>query len=94
MRDYMSRIIYCHKLHQEAEGLDFPPFPGELGKKIYETISKQAWKLWLTRQTMFINEYRLDLLDAKAQTFLSSEMEKFLFANEENLPPGYTPQSN
>lgn len=89
----MSHQIYCQKLKKTAEGLDRPPYPGELGKKIYESISQEAWQQWLARQTMFINEYRLNLLDAKSREFLAKEMEKFLFSDENNLPPGFT-QSN
>lgn len=87
----MSRIIYCHKLHKQTEGLDFPPYPGELGRKIYESISKEAWQLWLNRQTMFINEYRLNMLDSKAREFLAEEMQKFLFSEESPPPAGYVP---
>lgn len=85
------RTIHCTKLKQEAEGLDFPPYPGELGKKIYENISKAAWQQWMARQTMFINEYRLNMLDPKAREFLAAEMEKFLFSDESEAPAGYTP---
>lgn len=87
----MTRLIYCQKLKKEAEGLDFPPYPGELGKKIYLEISKEAWQMWLERQTMFINEYRLNMLEAKAREFLATEMEKFLFSDESALPAGYIP---
>lgn len=84
----MSRSIYCIKLHQQAEGLTYPPFPGELGKKIYQSISKPAWEQWLSRQTMYINEYRLNMLEAEAQGFLRNEMEKFLFGDDqESVPP-------
>lgn len=87
----MTRTIHCQKLNKEAEGLDFPPYPGELGKKIYLHISKEAWQLWLARQTMFINEYRLSMLDPKAREFLATEMEKFLFTGDSNAPAGYVP---
>ena len=85
----MTRMIHCLKLQKEAEGFDVPPYPGELGKQIYQSISKEAWQLWLSRQTMFINEYRLNMMDAKAREFLAQEMEKFLFGGEDHLPPGY-----
>lgn len=85
----MTRLIFCQKLQKEAEGLDFPPYPGELGKKIYQHISKQAWQQWLNHQTMLINEYRLNMLDAKAREFLAKEMEKFLFGNGSEKPSGY-----
>lgn len=89
----MSRTIYCVKLKKEAEGLDFAPYPGDLGQTIFEKISKEAWQLWLKRQTMFINEYRLSLADPEARKFLKTEMEKFLFTDEESAPAGYIPPS-
>jgi Fe-S cluster biosynthesis and repair protein YggX len=84
-------MIYCKKLAKEAEGLDFPPYPGELGKKIYESVSKEAWGLWLNHQTMLINEYRLNMLDAEARKFLSQEMQKFLFGEGSDKPAGFKP---
>jgi Fe-S cluster biosynthesis and repair protein YggX len=68
---------------EELEGLDFPPFPGELGKKVFENVSKEAWKQWLAQQTILINEYRLSSLDPKARTFLQEEMQKFLFNDQD-----------
>lgn len=87
----MTRLIYCAKMKKEAEGLDLPPLPGETGKRIYENISKEAWQLWLTHQTMLINEYRLSMIDLKSRTFLLQEMEKFLFGTGSDKPAGYTP---
>lgn len=87
----MTRIIYCQKLQQEAEGLDTPPYPGPLGQKILENISKQAWQQWLNHQTMLINEYRLSLIDPKSKAFLREEMDKFLFGEGSAKPSGYTP---
>ena len=80
------------KLKKEAEGLDHPPYPGELGKKIYEHVSKEAWQLWLSHQTMLINEYRLSLIDPKAREFLVQEMQKFLFESGSEKPAGYVPE--
>lgn len=79
----MSRKVQCVKLGEELEGLDFQPFPGELGEKIFNNVSKEAWKQWLAQQTILINEYRLSSLDPKAKTFLQEEMQKFLFNDEE-----------
>lgn len=87
----MVRTITCAKLKKEAEGLDRPPYPGELGKRIYETISKEAWQLWLGHQTMLINEYRLSLIDPNARQFLAKEMENFLFGSGSEKPSGYVP---
>ncbi|MDX1347960.1 MAG: oxidative damage protection protein [Thiomicrorhabdus chilensis] len=80
----MSRMVKCLKMGEELEGLDFAPFPGELGQKVYDNISKEAWKQWLAQQTILINEYRLSSLDPKARSFLQEEMQKFLF-NDEDL---------
>ncbi len=86
----MSRIIHCAKLGTDAEGLDFAPWPGPLGQRIYAEISKPAWQQWLAHQTMLINEYRLNPLDPKARQFLSAEMEKYLFGGDVARPAGYT----
>ena len=87
----MSRTVNCVKLNREAEGLNYAPYPGELGKRIYENISKQAWAEWLAHQTMLINENRLSPLDPNARKFLEGEMEKFLFAGGSETPAGYVP---
>ena len=92
----MSRTIHCAKLGIDAEGLDFAPWPGPLGQRVYAEISKPAWQQWLAHQTMLINEYRLNPLDPKARQFLGGEMEKFLFGGEAKKPEGYvapTPES-
>lgn len=85
----MTRKIFCKKLNKEAEGLPAPPYPGELGKRIYLEISQEAWQQWLQCQTMYINEYRLNLAEAKSRTMLEQEMEKFLFGNGGDMPEGY-----
>ena len=87
----MTRFVECQKLKKQAYGLEQPPYPGELGKKIYETISTEAWETWLGQQTMLINEFRLSMLDPKAREFLRNEMEKFLFGEGSAKPSGYTP---
>jgi Fe-S cluster biosynthesis and repair protein YggX len=79
------------KLGREAEGLDYAPWPGELGRRIYERVSKQAWQDWLSHQTLLINEYRLSPLDPKAREFLSRELEKFLFGEGAEKPAGFRP---
>lgn len=88
----MSRQVFCSKLKQEAEGLDQPPFPGLLGEKVFNQVSKQAWKMWLAHQTMLINEYRLSLIDPKAREFLINEMENYFFGEGSATPSGFTPQ--
>lgn len=88
----MTRQIQCMKLNEEAEGLDTPPFPGVLGEKIFNHISKQAFSMWLSHQTMLINEYRLNLLDPKARQFLREEMEKYFFGEGSETPAGFTPK--
>ncbi|QBQ56267.1 oxidative damage protection protein [Nitrosococcus wardiae] len=87
----MSRTVHCVKLDQKAEGLDFPPYPGELGKRIYEQVSKEAWQMWMKHQTMLINEYRLTPVDPKARQFLEQEMEKFFFGEGSAPPQEYVP---
>lgn len=90
----MTRIVHCVKLGREAEGLLFPPYPGELGKRIYENASAEAWKMWLAHQTTLINEYRLNMMDLKARQFLATEMEKFFFGGGSAMPEGYVPPVN
>lgn len=85
----MSRTVKCVKLGIEDIGLDFPPYPGELGQRIFSEISKKAWSMWLSHQTMLINEYRLNMLEDTARKFLKEEMEKFLFGTGSQRPPGY-----
>jgi len=86
----MSRLVYCCKLKQETEGLNKPPFPGALGDKIFNEVSKQAWSMWLSHQTILINEYRLNLMEAKSREFLKEEMEKYFFGEGSAKPQGYT----
>ena len=86
--------IFCQKLGKEAEGLAKPPYPGELGQRIFEHISRQAWESWQNHQTMLINEYRLSLIDPEARQFLETEMEKFLFGGGSEKPPGYAGNSD
>lgn len=87
----MTRTVFCKKLATEELGLDHPPFPGELGKEIYQHISKPAWQMWLSHQTMLINEYHLNMLEPQAREFLVVEMKKFLFGEGSATPPGYKP---
>lgn len=89
--NHMARTVFCVKLGRELEGLDEPPQPGELGQRIYENVSKEAWKMWLNQQIMLINEYRLNLTDPKANEFLDQQMEQFFFGEGADLPPDYVP---
>jgi Fe-S cluster biosynthesis and repair protein YggX len=82
-------MVNCVKLGREAEGLDLPPYPGELGKKIYLGVSKEAWQQWLKHQTMLINEYRLTPIEPKARKMLEEEMDKFFFGGDVKQPEGY-----
>ncbi len=88
----MTRIVHCCKLKQDAEGLLKAPFPGALGDRIYNEVSKQAWSMWLSHQTMLINEYRLNLMEAKAREFLKEEMQKYFFGEGSEKPSGYNPK--
>lgn len=87
----MSRTVYCVRLQQEAEGLERQPYPGELGKRIFEHVSKQAWQEWLRHQTMLINENRISPVDPKARKFLEEQMELFFFGEGSVPPPDYRP---
>ena len=86
----MTRRVFCKKLGKEAKGLIYYPYPGELGERIYEHISEQAWQAWFDRQTMLINEYHLNVIEPKSRQFLEEEMEKFLFGTGSEKAPGYT----
>ena len=89
----MARMVNCVKLGREAEGLDRPTYPGDLGKRIYMNVSKEAWQSWIGHQTMLINEYRLTPVDPKARKFLEEEMDKFFFGGGSDMPDGYVPQN-
>ena len=89
----MSRTVKCILLGEDAEGLDYAPYPGELGLRIYENVSKQAWQRWVAHQTMLINEYRLTPIEPDARAFLEKEMEKFFFGGGSAAPKEYVPPS-
>jgi Fe-S cluster biosynthesis and repair protein YggX len=88
----MARRIHCVFLKREADGLDYLPYPGEIGRRIYEQVSKEAWAQWLKHQTMLINEYRLTPIEPKAREFLVKEMEKFFFGGGSEKPKEFVPQ--
>tara|TARA_B110000014_G_scaffold53435_1_gene35949 strand:- start:646 stop:918 length:273 start_codon:yes stop_codon:yes gene_type:complete len=85
----MSRKVHCVKLNKEADGLNAVTYPGELGKRIYEQVSQEAWQMWLGHQTMLINEYRLTPIEPKAREFLEEEMEKFFFGGGSEKPKDF-----
>ena len=87
----MTHMVHCVKLGREAEGLDRAPYPGELGKRIHENVSKQAWQDWLRHQTMLINEDRLSPMDPKSRKFLEEQMDKYFFGEGAEMPEGYVP---
>jgi Fe-S cluster biosynthesis and repair protein YggX len=87
----MSRTVHCVLLDREAEGLDRLPYPGELGQRIYDNVSKEAWQRWLGHQTMLINEYRLVVIEPEARKFLREQMEQFFFGDGVDTPEGYVP---
>jgi len=89
----MSRTVKCVKLDKEAEGLEVPTYPGELGQKIFDNVSKEAWQMWMSHQTMLINENRLTPIDPEHRKFLVEEMEKFFFGGGSAAPDGYVPPS-
>jgi Fe-S cluster biosynthesis and repair protein YggX len=89
----MARTVNCVKLGKEAEGLDFAPYPGELGKRIWDSVSKEAWAAWLKHQTMLVNENRLNLADARARQYLARQMENHFFGDGADAAQGYVPPS-
>lgn len=89
----MTRMVNCVKLGREAEGLDRPPYPGDLGRRLYENVSKEAWAGWIKYQTMLINENRLNLMDARARKYLAEQMEKYFFEGGADQVSGYVPPS-
>jgi Fe-S cluster biosynthesis and repair protein YggX len=89
----MARTVQCVKLGKEAEGLDRPTYPGELGQKIFDSVSKEAWQMWMSHQTMLINENRLTPIDPEHRKFLEGEMDKFFFGGGSAAPDGFVAPS-
>lgn len=89
----MTRMVQCVKLKREAEGLDFPPYPGELGKQIYEQVSKEAWKMWTEHQKMLVNENRLSGADPRAREYLREQMRRYFFGDGGDQAAGYVPKA-
>ena len=87
----MTRMVQCVKLGREAAGLERPTYPGELGQRIFDQVSAEAWQQWLQQQTMLINEYRLNVIEAKSRKFLEEQMEAFFFGEGTEKPEGYVP---
>ena len=87
----MSQTVQCVKLGEEAEALDKAPYPGELGQRILENVSKEGWKQWMGQQTILINEYRISVIDPKGREFLEEQMEKFFFGDGGETPEGFVP---
>jgi Fe-S cluster biosynthesis and repair protein YggX len=87
----MTRSIFCSKLKQDAPALEAPPFPGPFGEKIFNHVSSQAWTMWLSHQTILINEYRLNLIDIKAREFLRQEMNSYFFGDGSKYPADFIP---
>ena len=88
----MSRTVHCVLLGREEEGMDYAPYPGELGARIYADVSNQAWQQWLAHQTMLINEYRLSPIEPQARKYLEGEMEKFFFGDGSKKPGEFKPE--
>jgi Fe-S cluster biosynthesis and repair protein YggX len=88
----MARMVHCVKLGKEAEGLDKPPFKGEMGQRVYDNVSKDAWRMWLEHSKMLINEFRLDLTSEQGQRIWMTEMEKFFYGEGSAAPPDFVPE--
>jgi Fe-S cluster biosynthesis and repair protein YggX len=89
----MDRMVQCVKMGQELPGLEKPPYPGELGQRIFENVSQAAWELWIQQSVLLINHYGLSLADPQAGEFLRQAMEEFFFGEEAQMPEGWTPES-
>ena len=87
----MAREIFCDYFKKELEGLDRPPYPGEIGQRIYNSVSKQAWQMWIEHQTMLLNENKLSMVNPEARKYLQEEMIKFFFGGGSQKPTGYVP---
>jgi Fe-S cluster biosynthesis and repair protein YggX len=85
----MARMVQCVKLGREAEGLDKPPFKGELGQRVFDTVSKEAWRSWLEHSKMLINEFRLDLVSEQGQRVWMTELEKYFYGDGSAKPPDF-----
>ena len=86
-----ARTVHCVKLGKDAEGLDNPTYPGDLGQKIFDNVSKEAWQQWMGHQTILMNENRLSPIKPEDRAFLEQEMEKFFFGEGSEMPEGYVP---
>lgn len=89
----MARTVECVYLKKSGEGLDYAPYPGELGKRIYNEVSKEAWAAWMKHQTMLVNENRLNLADLRSRQYLARQMENFFFGGGAEQPAGFVPPS-
>jgi len=88
----MTRMVHCVKLGRELPGLESPPYPGELGQRIFDNVSQQAWEMWKEQQVLLINHYGLVLADPRARAFLREQMEEFFFGPGAQMPEGWTPE--
>ncbi|MGN6674961.1 MAG: oxidative damage protection protein [Thermomicrobiales bacterium] len=89
----MARMVHCVKLGRELEGLEIPPVPGELGQRIYDNVSQEAWRQWQSQLTIMINHYGLNLLDPATREMLDQQMEEFFFGEQPEMPEGWVPGS-
>ena len=89
-----ERLVHCSLLEKELPGLAFQTYPGELGKRIFENISAEAWKNWLAHQTILINEHRLSPIEPEHRKYLETEMEKYFFGDGSAIPEGYVPEED
>jgi Fe-S cluster biosynthesis and repair protein YggX len=88
----MSRTVHCQLLGKDLPGLEFQPYPGDLGKRIFDNVSAEAWQQWLSHQTMLINEHRLSPINPEHRKYLEEQMERFFFIGDAEQPEGYVPE--
>jgi Fe-S cluster biosynthesis and repair protein YggX len=85
-------MVQCVKLGREAEGLEKQPIKGDLGKRVFENVSREAWRMWLEHSKMLINEYRIDLMSEAGQRMWMTELEKYFFGEGASVPAEYVPE--
>ncbi|HSH03188.1 MAG TPA: oxidative damage protection protein [Anaerolineae bacterium] len=93
-REVTMVVVDCAKLGQTLKALDKPPFPGELGERVFENISEQGWELWQRQATILINHYGLNMADPRSHQFLFEQMEQFFFGEQAPMPEGWTPEGS
>ena len=88
----MARTVNCVKFGRELPGMESPPYPGELGQRIYDNVSQDGWDAWMQHSVILINHYGLSFADPRARDFMKEQMEEFFFGEDAQTPEGWTPE--